>query len=180
MDVNMGRWSRKKIRTIRRKLESEESLQISVANETTHHKDIDILCELWYNRWKDEFLAEWHSHFLHYYFRENLLRLTIMSSNGKPIAALAVLKDPLKKTFNNYITSYDPEYASLSPGIALLSESVEYAIESRYKYYDFTIGLDPYKLSFGPDQFDTHHLFIRKRSFKMDIILPLIRKLRKK
>ena len=74
--------------------------------------------------------------------------------------------DPGKKIYNAYITSYDPEYAKIAPGIVLFAESIQHAIEQKYRFYDFTLGLDPFKLSFGPEQYEIKDLMIKKKRMK--------------
>jgi CelD/BcsL family acetyltransferase involved in cellulose biosynthesis len=97
-----------------------------------------------------------------------------------PAASLACIVDPEKKIYNAYITSYNPDYSKIAPGIVLFSESIKQAIEQNYKFYDFTLGLDPYKLSFGPEQYEIKDLMIKKKRFKTAMterILKLTKKI---
>jgi len=96
-----------------------------------------------------------------------------------PIASQSCILDPANKIYNAYMTSYNPEYSKVSPGIVLLAESVKYAIGNKYKFYDLTVGADPYKLSFGPQQIATKNLNISRISLKSIFLIGLLNQVKK-
>jgi len=143
------------------------------ANNETVDKDFDALCELWVNRWKQKLLIEWYKHNLKYFFENDLLKLSVIWHEDTPVSALACTIDPVNKFYNSIITSYNPEYSKLGPGIVIFSESIKNAIEQRYKYYDFTVGLDSYKRAFGPEQYETKNISIIRKNIKTFFALKL-------
>ena len=118
-----------------------------------------------------------------YFDQHNLLRLTTLYYGNTPIAALSCIPDPANKIYNAYLTAYDPQYAHLSPGIVLFAESIKYAIEKKFKFYDLTLGLDYYKLSFRPQQFETKNLRIIRKGIRTSLLKgksKLIKRLKKR
>jgi len=61
----------------------------------------------------------------------------------------------------------------------LFAKSIEQAIAQQYKYYDFTLGLDRYKRSFGPDKYETKNFSIRRKSLKTFVTLILMKQIKK-
>ena len=163
---NMGRWTRRMIRKRTKHIDINDNYRITVADKQTVNEDIEVMCKLWNDRWLREHELEWYRHFMHHFFNNKMLRLTILWDGTHPVSALACLIDPVKQTYNAYITSYDPGYSKISPGIVLFAESINNAIENKFKYYDFTVGMDSYKLSFGPEQIKTKSIAIKRRSVK--------------
>ena len=156
-------------RTIRRKLKllnEDEKYKISFSTKSTIKRDVDATCELWFNRWQKQDEANWHKIALHHFFKQGLLRLIVIWDGETPVSADACLIDPENKIYNAYITSYNPAYARLSPGFVLCAMSIEEAIGENYKYYDFTVGMDSYKLAFGPDKTRTKSVMIKRKNLK--------------
>ncbi len=146
------------------------------ANAETINKDLDALCELWFNRWKHKNNMEWYRYILRIFFENDLLKLSVIWYGDTPVSALACTIDPVNRFYNSIITSYNPEYSKLGPGIVLFSESIKNAIELHYKYYDFTVGLDPYKRAFGPEQYETKNISIIRKNIKTFIVLGVAKR----
>lgn len=163
---NMGKSSRKRIKEKINHIQKNDCYHITVSTYESIGKDIDIQCRMWNNRWNKEYEIEWHRYFMKYFFKIGLLRLTILWTEKKPIATLSCFSDPLKKTYNAYLTSYDPEYSKLSPGIVLFADSIKYAIENEFNFYDLGTGVYQYKLSFGPQQIKTKYLHIIRKGIR--------------
>jgi len=171
-----SRWSVK--RKTRNLLEDNE-FEITCSNAKTINRDIDALCKLWFNRWKQKERMDWHKLVMHRYFEKGLLKLSIIWDGNVLVSAVACLLDPEKRTYNLYITSYNPKYHKLSPGIVLTAESIKQAIEHNYRFYDFTGGLDRYKLSFGPERYESIKVLITKKNLKTVLILTLMKQLKR-
>jgi len=69
------------------------------------------------------------------------------------------------------ITSHDPAYSKIAPGIVLFIDSIRNAIKEKYKVYDFTVGTDAYKQLFGPNISETRNISIKKRNVKTTSML---------
>lgn len=175
----VSRETRRKIRRRTRHIEREENYRINYSTAETIERDIDVICRQWYNRWQRKIETEWHRNALHKHFDHGLLRLSMIWDGDRPVAALACVLDPGKRIYNAYITSYDPDYANIAPGIVLFAESIRQAIELQYDYYDFTLGLDPYKLSFGPQAYEIKDLLIKKKRMKTVVIEKVLNGSRK-
>jgi len=173
---SMTKKTRKNIRKCEKQIESNDNYRITVTDDKTVDRDIEIMCKLWNNHWSRENELEWYSHFMHHYFKNKLLRLTILWDRRHPVSALSCLLDPVKQTYNPYITSFDPAYFKISPGIYLITESIKHAIEEKYRYYDFTVGLDSYKLSYGPTQYETKNISIKRKSLKIKVATSIFKK----
>ena len=164
--TNMGKSNRKILRRRTKNIKENKNFKITYSTSGTIERDIDALCELWFKRWKKQAEVQFHRYMLHHFFEYNLLRLSLIWDGKIPISAVACITDPDHKTYNAYITSYNPDYAELSPGFVLNAESIKEAIDHNYKYYDFTVGLDSYKLAFGPEKIKTESITIKKKNLK--------------
>jgi CelD/BcsL family acetyltransferase involved in cellulose biosynthesis len=172
---NLSRSSRRKIRTKYSIIENNERIRLTVSTRKNIQVDIDFLCNLWNERWEKKAQKEFHHQVLNHFFELDRLRLTLLWVDQSPIAALAVIIDPEKKIYNNYITAYQKEHAAISPGIVLLTESIKHAINKHYSCYDLTVGLDPYKLTFGPNQQKTYDIRLNRKSAKNYMVNALSR-----
>lgn len=62
-----------------------------------------------------------------------------------------------------YNSGYNPEFSSFSPGWVLIGYSIQHAIESKVKHYDFLRGNEPYKYHFGAKDFPIYRYAIQPR-----------------
>ena len=176
---NMGKSTRKTTKEKVNQVNNNDQYRISVSDEHSIDEDIEILCGMWNKRWNKIHELEWYRHFMRYFFDNKMLRLTVLWFNDIPIASRSCILDPANKIYNGYMTSYNPEYSKVSPGIVLFAESVKYAIGNKYKFYDLTVGADPYKLSFGPQQIATKNLNISRISLKSIFLIGLLNQVKK-
>ena len=170
---NMGKSTRKRTLEKIKHIQNEDHYQIRIADDESINEDIDALCSLWNARWNRKYEMEWHRTIMHQFYKHNLLRLTILRDRNKVIGGLACFADPEKKIYYAYITSYDPDYIKISPGIVLFVESIRFAIENGYKGYDLSVGHDPYKLSFGPEELRTKSLEVKRKRFRTNLLLKM-------
>jgi len=175
LKTNISRESRWRIRRKIRDIQEDERYRITYSTAETIDRDINALCKLWFNRWKKHDRMEWHRSVLNRYFEIGLLSLSTVWDGNILVSALACLIDPENKTYNLYITSYNPDYSKISPGIVLTAESIKQAIEQNYRFYDFTGGLDRYKLSFGPERNETTKVSIIRKRFKTIVTFMMVR-----
>ena len=175
LNINVRKETRRKIRRRTRFIQRDERYKITYSTADTIDRDIEITCKQWFNRWHRGIETEWHRNVLHQHFENELLRLSMIWDGEAPVAALACVIDPENKIYNAYITSYNPDYSKIAPGIVLFAESIEQAIDQNYKYYDFTLGLDPYKLSFGAKQYEMKDVLIKRKSIKTVVTLMMMK-----
>ena len=157
------------LRSKDRFIQQNESFHISYSSIKTIDRDINALCELWFNRWGRRNEADLQKKIMHHLFNNDLLILILLWDKEKPVSAHAFLVEPNKKTYLSYCTTYDPEYSKMSPGITIVAEGIKNAIDNKYKFFDFTVGLDPYKLSFGPEQIQTKSITIKRMNLKYKV-----------
>lgn len=89
------------------------------------------------------------------------LQLALMDINGEKAAAM--LNFDYRDSILVYNSGYDPQkYASLSPGIVLLSYCIQWAIESGRARFDFMRGNEEYKYRFGAQPTEIYRLLITR------------------
>jgi CelD/BcsL family acetyltransferase involved in cellulose biosynthesis len=89
------------------------------------------------------------------------LQLAFIEVNGERAASM--LNFDYGDAILVYNSGYDPQqYASLSPGIVLLSYCIEHAIQQGRKHFDFLRGEEEYKFRFGAQETKVYQLLIEK------------------
>lgn len=88
-------------------------------------------------------------------------RLALLELPGGPIAAFVTLE--WEGTVGLYNSGFDPERASLSPGVVLLAHVIQDAIARRRPRFDFLRGEERYKFEFGPVPEPVHAVTIGGR-----------------
>jgi CelD/BcsL family acetyltransferase involved in cellulose biosynthesis len=157
------------------KIENSPEFKITITKSDSTEKEINAMIELWKKRWNQEREARWYRDMLNHYLKNDLLWLFVMWQGEKPVAALSCLPDPAKSTVNAYITSYDPEFSFLSPGIVIFMRAIEFSINNSFRIFDLTVGLDRYKLSFGPKRQKTFNVLIQNKTFRSRMITNFAR-----
>jgi CelD/BcsL family acetyltransferase involved in cellulose biosynthesis len=125
---------------------------------------IAILLKLWQERWgklAEPKLAEYLSVFRTCLAAE-CLWLDLLWDGDIPISGLLAFLDHKKRSFGFYITGYNKDYATLSPGTVIIAHSLREALRQRYKVFDFLRGDEPYKFSFGAEPRHTENLTIHR------------------
>jgi len=94
------------------------------------------------------------------------------------LSTVIAFPDRCKGEFAVYKVAFNPAFASLSPGTAILGLSIKYAIENGFRVYDFTRGAERYKFLFAKQIRHTYHLSVTRPSVRCAIgnaVRPLIR-----
>ena len=76
--------------------------------------------------------------------------LPVFWHGNRPVAALATLIDPCKKSLLFFITGRDETYREMPAGYLLHAYSIRHAIAHGFTTYDFLKGNEPYKYLFAP------------------------------
>ena len=114
---------------------------------------------------KDEFMDAQMKGFFHaaaqVLHEAGWLQLAFMEINGEKAAAM--LNFDYRDSILVYNSGYDPQkYASLSPGIVLLSYCIQWAIELGRAKFDFLRGGEEYKYRFGAQPTEIYRLLIAR------------------
>lgn len=91
-------------------------------------------------------------------FERNWLQLSFLTVNGQPAATYMnfVYQDTVL-VYNSGLRT--DNFSNLSPGIVLLAHNIQYAIEKRFRVFDFLRGNEIYKYRMGGQ--DTHVFMLR-------------------
>jgi tetratricopeptide (TPR) repeat protein len=84
--------------------------------------------------------------------RNGTLFLPVFRHGGRPVAALAILVDPVKKAMLFLITGRDESYEEAPAGYLLHAYSIRHAIAQGFATYDFLRGDEPYKYLFASQE----------------------------
>jgi len=171
----LGKSFRKTLKSRLRFIDNSHDYSITIADEKTVKRDIDIMISQWKKRWGGKKEAVWYQKMLHHYFQNDLLWLYIIWHDSTPVAALSCLVDPAKKTVNGYITSYEPEYSKISPGVVSFGHAIKASIEKGYTTFDFAVGMDRYKLMFGPKKQKTKNVVIQRKGLRSTFPIATIK-----
>ena len=89
------------------------------------------------------------------------LRLDLLEIGGRPVASTFSFE--LGGTFYLYNSAYEPEVKRLSPGVVLVSNLIEDAIERGLKTFDFLRGQERYKYQLGAQEVPLNNVKIFNR-----------------
>jgi len=94
-------------------------------------------------------------------FEAGYLRLMFLTLNGEPAATLFAFS--YAHRFLLYNSGYDPAlHAQLSPGWAILSYALQYAIVSGHRIFDFMQGDEAYKSRFGSVDYPVMRVWLER------------------
>lgn len=148
--------TRQKIRRMLRATEAADGdLRVTHASPQTVERDVDLLLKFWDIKWRPrkgpltDGLVRSNRSMLLDSFRRGLLFLPVLWSGARPVAALAILVDPRKRSYLFYMSGRDETFDGPPPGVILHGSSIRHAIASGIVRYDFLRGDERYKYSFG-------------------------------
>jgi len=153
---------RQKLRRLQRQLDTDSSLRITRSRPETYPQDVTILSKLWYEQYAPRKGQKRANHLANLFkdavmlgLASGMVHLAILWRDGKPIAAQANYIDDVKKQALFHVGARDESVTDLSAGLMLQSHCIRWAIAQGLKRYDFTIGDEAYKYSFGATN---HHI----------------------
>jgi len=147
--------TRQKIRRLLKQVDTTGEYRITVATPETFAADLKTLLRFWEARWRSrkgdrmDGLVRSNEIMLTRSFQSGMLYLPTFWHGDRPVAALATLVDPRKRTFSFYMTGRDETFDGPPSGVILHAFSIRHAIENGFSEYDFLRGNEPYKYSFG-------------------------------
>lgn len=148
--------NRQKIRRLLRKVEASEDYRITLASPETFERDLRMLLHFWRIKWeprkgeRTESILGRNFVMLMRCARNGSLMLPVFWHGDRPVAALAILVDPDKKSLLFFITGRDETYGEMPAGYLLQAFSIRHAIVHGFTTYDFLKGDEPYKYLFAP------------------------------
>lgn len=151
----VGANTRQKIRRFLRKTDAGEEFRITHADADSFARDLDILLDLWGAMWDEEKGAEAQEIkkvnrlMLTSCFEAGALYLPVMWLGERPLGALAIVVDQVKRSYLFKITGRDENFTGPPPGFILHAHAIRHAIANGMRRYDFLPGNDSYKYLFG-------------------------------
>lgn len=161
--------TRQRVRRLLRKIDGT-SIRITHADQHSLERDIDILLQMWSERWaghkrerlglildssREELCDAWAN---------GSLFLPVLWRGDAPIAAAACMMDLDKRELLFQLGARDPAAEDLSPGTLLHAHSIRTAIERGFVRYDFLRGNESYKYSFATGERRIESIVVRRRS----------------
>ncbi len=161
--------TRKKLRRSLKEIQLLPGIRVTEIDASNAARDIDLQLTLWQKRWGPKPLAGYIRQVLLHLHQHDQLRLSIFWDGENPIAASTALLDWPHKRMYGYIFGGNSQYTSLSPGKVTLGHEIQFAIAHGFEDYDFLLGNDPYKLSFGAQLRKTTNVKILPKGFSNNI-----------
>lgn len=148
--------TRQKIKRFLRELENSDELHISYVTSANVDNQIEILLRLWQSNWESRkgvercsLIVEHWKIVLHNCFEHNCLYLPILWKGDRPLGAMAHFIDTYQKAILFFVAARDETFTDLPPGLILHCKAIHYGIQNGFKVYDFLMGNEAYKYSFG-------------------------------
>jgi tetratricopeptide (TPR) repeat protein len=148
--------TRQKIRRYLRKIEDSTEFHVTHVNSDNLERHIEILLGFWKSSWEGRkgpdrcrMILDSNSFTLRHCFENNCLYLSVLWKGDKPLGAIANLMDFSRKSILFYIGGRDDTVTDPPSGIILHALAIQYAIQNGFKIYDFLMGNEAYKFSFG-------------------------------
>jgi len=162
--------TRQKIRRLLKQVEASSEYRITVATAETFDRDLKTLLGFWETKWRArksdrmDSLIRSNRAMLTRSFHSGLVYLPTFWHGDRPVAALATLIEPRKRTFSFYMTGRDETFEGPPAGMILHAYSIRDAIARGFVEYDFLRGNEPYKYSFGCKERRIHSVVLETRS----------------
>lgn len=110
-------------------------------------------------RFMDQRMERFFRRILVAFAERGMCRLWFLDTSSGPIAAFVTIE--WDETVGLYNSGFDPERATLSPGVVLLAQLVRDAIARGRRTFDFLRGEERYKFEFEPVAEPVHAVRIR-------------------
>ena len=166
LQQSMSGKSRYDLRRAFRNVERLPRFRLSEPVDNDLEEHLDALIMLWEARWGPGEVRDTYRHVFGRAFDCGMLWLRVLWSGEQPIAALSAFADQDRGTIYQHIIAFDREFARQSPGRALVGYSVRSAIEKGYRAYDFLLGGEEYKYSFGAKERATRSATVVRTSVR--------------
>lgn len=152
----LPRSRRGELRRRARRLGELGALAFDAARSESLRHYLSELLRLHQSRWNargeegvlaDATMQDFHSEATQALMHRGMLRLDVLTLDGKVIAAHYGLRHAT--TAYSYIHGFDPEFAAFGASALLIAHVIEEAVRDGYLRFDFLRGREPYKYSWG-------------------------------
>jgi CelD/BcsL family acetyltransferase involved in cellulose biosynthesis len=135
---------------------------------------VDAIIHLNTTRWSASARrAERLKALLHGTHASGALRVHAIWDGDRPIAAGAILRDPIHRVYAFYLVAHDRAYDQFGPGKAILALVVQTAIAERYATVDFMRGDDDYKRSYATRERENRSYVLTRPSLRSSMLSAL-------
>jgi CelD/BcsL family acetyltransferase involved in cellulose biosynthesis len=169
---HLSRNARQKMKQALRRVEELDGFRVTHVSRETADEHIEVLLRLWQTRWgarSERKLRQLRTLFQRCLENE-CLYLVVMWAGDTPITALGGFEDRWKKVLSSFITGFDPHFASVSPGMAVMAYSTQYAIENGFRVYDHLRGAENYKGSYAVQERFTRNVVVTRKTLRMNLV----------
>jgi tetratricopeptide (TPR) repeat protein len=162
--------TRQKIRRLLKQIEASSEYRITVATPETFDRDLKTLLGFWDAKWRArkgdrmDSLIRSNGAMLTRSFHSGLVYLPTFWHGERPVAALATLVEPRRRTFSFYMTGRDETFEGPPAGMILHAHSIRHAIAHGFVEYDFLRGNESYKYSFGCKERKIYSIVLETKS----------------
>jgi tetratricopeptide (TPR) repeat protein len=166
----IGTNTRQKIRRFLRQVDSSDEFYITHVDADNLESHIEILLKFWESRWKKqkgdtfESIMGYNRLILRHCFEHNCLYLSVLWKGDRPLGAIANFVDFQQKSMLFVITGRDQTFKNPPPGLILHADAIRYAIQNGFKVYDFLMGNEEYKYSFGAKDRHIQHIVAKYKN----------------
>ena len=165
--------TRQKIRRFLRKIENSAEFRITNVNEENLERHIEIITGFWRASWEGRkgvkdcnLILRGMALELRQLFEHNCLHLPVLWQQDKPLGAIANLVDVNKKTILFMVGGRDETFKKFPPGFVLHAYAIRDAIKNGFQTYDFLMGNEAYKYSFGAQERYIQTVTVERRNWK--------------
>ena len=162
--------TRQKIRRLLKQIEASSEYRITVATPETFDRNLKTLLGFWDAKWRArkgdrmDSLIRSNGAMLTRSFHSGLVYLPTFWHGERPVAALATLVEPRRRTFSFYMTGRDETFEGPPAGMILHAHSIRHAIAHGFVEYDFLRGNESYKYSFGCKERKIYSIVLETKS----------------
>lgn len=177
----MSTKNRTSVRRAIRRTEAAPGYRISAAGSDDLDAHIDGMMTLWQARWgtlEPSALRQFREVFRRTHGRGALMLIMIWDESV-PVAGVTCFLDRAKKRVSQFITSYDPQFSKRSPGRAVIAHAMQASIELGFESYDFLLGDEEWKYSFGGQDQRAESVTLVRRGWRPALLGALRRRRRR-
>ncbi|MEM7303567.1 MAG: GNAT family N-acetyltransferase [Pseudomonadota bacterium] len=173
LSQRMSANSRQKIRRLMRNHLETGECTITFSNKESFASDSEVLLQLWDEQWNQQkgayrapLIFQKYKTMQAIAMRLGTLHLPILWRGDEPIAALGTIADP-ESGHAYFVLGGRKETTHIqNSGLLLHAASIRWAIENRFKIYDFGHGNEAYKYSFGAQDVQTYFITAERRELE--------------
>jgi tetratricopeptide (TPR) repeat protein len=169
---------RKKLKRFAEQRENPEGCHIVYADAENIDWALDALLGLWQANWESRkgahqcksIASSWRN-LLKHCFEQGCVYLPVLQWKDHPVGAVAHFVDKSRKALLSFVSARDESFDKFPPGLILHAEAIRYAIDQGFETYDFLMGNEAYKYSFGVQEREVTTLLIHRQNWVYHDIL---------